>query len=208
MSGGRAAASPGPTRRADGRAPGRASGAAPAKGPGSSPGRQGPAAEAASAEAPQAVSTAAGRPRWLVPGTLVASLAGLGVSSYLTVAHYTTTALLACPENATVDCEKVTTSPESVILGVPVAVFGLVYFVAMLALCSARAWRSTASAVRLGRLGAAVAGLGFVCYLIYVELFEVDAICLWCTSVHVINLVLFAMIMLGTAATSGADRSA
>ncbi|HEY3868599.1 MAG TPA: vitamin K epoxide reductase family protein [Actinocrinis sp.] len=197
--GGRAAEQAGPTRRANGRAPGRGAG----------PGRRDPGAAPAADEAePAGVSAAAGRPRWLVPGTLAASLAGLGVSSYLTVAHYTTTALLACPENATVDCEKVTTSPESVIVGVPVAVFGLVYFVAMLALCSAPAWRSAAPAVRLGRMGAAVAGLGFVCYLIYVELFEVDAICLWCTSVHVINLLLFAMIMLGTAATSGAQRDA
>lgn len=197
MTTGRTAPAAGTTRKANGRTPGKATAAA-----GTGPGKQGPAASAAASAVPAAAPEPAGRPRWIVPGTLIATLAGLGVSIYLTIAHYTTTALLACPENATIDCQKVTTSPESVILGIPVAVLGLVYFVAMLALNSPPAWRSTAPTVRLGRLAAATVGLGFVFYLIYVELFEVDAICLWCTSVHVINLILFAMIALGTAATT------
>ncbi len=43
-------------------------------------------------------------------------------------------------------------------------------------------------------------GVGFVAYLVYTELFTLDAICLWCTAVHVITLGLFAVIALGTAA--------
>ena len=220
---GRAAPAPNQTRKANGRTPGKAGAATPA-GAGAAPNTAKspqakaakaaatPAAGAGRAKPPAAVvpqpSEAPGRARWIVPGTLAASLAGLGVSIYLTIAHYTTTALLACPENATIDCRKVTTSPESVILGVPVAVLGLVYFAAMLVLNSPRAWRATDPRLRAGRLAAAVAGLGFVFYLIYVELFEVDAICLWCTSVHAINLVLFALIALGTAATSGSGGAA
>jgi uncharacterized membrane protein len=59
---------------------------------------------------------------------------GLGVSGYLTVEHYTTPAILACPAGQVVDCGRVTTSAQSVILGIPVAMLGLLYFVVMVAL--------------------------------------------------------------------------
>ena len=146
-------------------------------------------------------------PGWLAPSTLIASAAGLGVSIYLTIAHYTTTVSLACPENSTINCEKVTTSPESFVFGIPVAVLGLVYFVAMLVLNSPVAWRSTAPLIRWTRQLSAFVGAGFVCWLVYAELFKVDAICLWCTSVHVIDFALFALITLGTVATSAASRT-
>lgn len=145
-------------------------------------------------------------PRWIVPSTLLASVAGLGVSIYLTIAHYTATVTLACPENSTINCEKVTTSPESAVLGIPVAVLGLAYFLAMLALNTPAAWHSTAPLIRWTRQLAAVAGAGFVCWLVYAELFKVDAICLWCTSVHAVDLVLFCLITIGTVSTS-TDRA-
>lgn len=150
-------------------------------------------------------------PRWIVPSTLLASLAGLAVSVYLTIAHYTATVTLACPENSTVNCEKVTTSPESEVLGIPVAVLGLAFFAAMLVLNSPPAWRAgdgpITGYIRPIRVLAAVVGAGFVCWLVYAELFKVDAICLWCTSVHVIDFVLFALILIGTAATSSTTRT-
>jgi uncharacterized membrane protein len=34
-----------------------------------------------------------------------------------------------------------------------------------------------------------------VLYLIYTELFTLNAICLWCTSVHIITILLFALIV-------------
>ena len=45
---------------------------------------------------------------------LVWALLGLAASAYLTVEHYTASTLLACPENATINCAKVTTSKWSV----------------------------------------------------------------------------------------------
>lgn len=147
-------------------------------------------------------------PRWIVPSTLLATVAGLGVSIYLTIAHYTTTVSLACPETSTINCEKVTTSPESAVFGIPVAVLGLVYFVAMVGFNSPPAWRSQATTIRWARLLSAVVGMGFVGWLVYSELFKVDAICLWCTSVHVINFILFCLIAIGTAATSAVNREA
>jgi uncharacterized membrane protein len=35
-------------------------------------------------------------------------------------------------------------------------------------------------------------------YLFYAELFGIDAICLWCTSVHVLTLILFGSTVFAT----------
>ena len=55
----------------------------------------------------------------------VVTLIGLAISSYLTYEHYTGSKSFACPATSTVNCEKVTTSAWSVIVGIPVAVLGL-----------------------------------------------------------------------------------
>jgi uncharacterized membrane protein len=44
-------------------------------------------------------------------------------------------------------------------------------------------------------LAAVLVGVVFVCYLIWAELFQIDAICLWCTVVHVLTLVLFGLVV-------------
>ena len=138
-------------------------------------------------------------PRWLASASLALGLAGLAVATYLTVEHYTASKTLACPETAVLNCQKVTTSAQSVVLGVPVALLGLLFFIALVPLCLPLAWRSAHRAVRWGRVLFALIGACFVLYLIYAELFVLDAICLWCTAVHVITLALFAVIALGTA---------
>jgi uncharacterized membrane protein len=131
-------------------------------------------------------------------GSLVFAIAGLLISIYLTIGHYTTATLLACPESATINCQKVTTSHWSHIRSVPVAVLGLVYFAAMTALCAPIAWRRTA----LDRIRVTAAGVGVlsaVC-LVWIELFRVNAICLWCTAVHICTIGLLATILWTTSA--------
>jgi uncharacterized membrane protein len=138
-------------------------------------------------------------PRWLPVTSLLLVLAGVAVAGYLTVEHYTASTTLACPETGVVNCQKVTTSAQSTVLGIPVALLGLLFFLALVPACLPVAWRSGQPAVRWGRVVFALAGVGFVLYLIYAELFVLDAICLWCTAVHVIAVALFAVIALGTA---------
>jgi uncharacterized membrane protein len=146
--------------------------------------------------------------RWFQWTTLVLSLAGLGVSIYLTIAHYTESALAACPESSTINCAKVTTSPESIVFGIfPVAVLGLAFYLFMVAVNSPWAWRSLSPAISWARLVSVVIGICFVLYLIFVELFVVNAICLWCTSVHVLTFLLFAFTVF-SAATWGLNRPA
>ena len=151
-------------------------------------------------------SAPAGAPRWARVWSLVLSVAGLLVSAYLTVEHYTASTTLACPETGVVNCQKVTSSAQSSFVGIPVALLGLLFFVAMVAATLPAAWRWTWSIMRYTRLGLTVLGVAFVIYLIYAELFILDAICLWCTAVHVLTFALFAVVALGAAGdTSTAD---
>jgi len=133
------------------------------------------------------------RLRWQPLTTLVLSLIGLGVATYLTVTHFDKHAL-ACVTNATFNCEEVTTSPQSEIFGIPVAMLGLAFFVPMIALCLPPAWRTPHRWVHLARLLLSITGVGMILYLIYAELFVIKAICLWCSSVHIITFVLFVVI--------------
>ena len=137
---------------------------------------------------------------------LGSSIAGLGIATYLTLAHYTTAVVLSCPNSGAVSCSAVTTSPESMLFGIPVAVLGLVYFLTVLVLSLPAAWRSRHPLVAPARLALAIAGIGFVFYLLYAELYEIGKICLWCTGVHILTLVVFVAVVTGWGETTAFAR--
>lgn len=142
--------------------------------------------------------------RWQPLTSLVLSIAGLGVSIYLTLTHFSSAVTLSCPAGGgAINCEKVTTSPQSYVFGIPVAVLGLAYFIPMLILCLPVAWRSLNRWIHLARLVLSVVGVGMIIYLISAELFTIKAICLWCTSVHVITFLLFVLIVTTTPVVLG-----
>lgn len=136
--------------------------------------------------------------RWVPPASLALAIGGVAVSTYLTIAHYTSPKLLACSSSGTVNCERVTTSAQSTFLGIPVAVLGLVWFVGMTVLCLPAAWRSQDRRIHLARLLGAIAGVGFALWLVYAELFIIGAICLWCTVAHVLAFALFVFAIVTT----------
>jgi uncharacterized membrane protein len=145
------------------------------------------------------------RARW--PGLVgtVASVAGLGVAAYLTYEHFTGSTTLACSSQGIVNCLAVTTSTYAKVAGIPVAVLGLVFFAVMLVLQLPAAWSRPEPAIRKARLAWAVVGLGTVVYLLYTELFRIDAICLWCTAVHVLTFAVFVSTVFGTLSTAPLD---
>ena len=152
------------------------------------PGRSGAAVARSGRRGPRAVGGRGRRPApswrhrpagtvplWLQIVTFaVLALAGLGVSIYLTIAHFTESTLLGCSESGLVNCTKVTTSPQSYVFGIPVAVLGLAFYVAAVALISPWAWRWQGPA--RGRPDPARprwwSGMGFVIYLLYAELYH------------------------------------
>ena len=136
---------------------------------------------------------------WLQLTTFVLALAGLGVSIYLTIAHFTESALAGCSESGLVNCTKVTTSPQSYVFGIPVAVLGLAFYLFAVVIMSPWAWQAARREIHLLRIASLVVGIGFVLYLIYAELFIIGSICLYCTSVHAITFVLFVLTVIAAA---------
>jgi len=162
--------------------------------------RNGAAARSARTQiAPDDVAQTGPAP-WLQLTTFLLALAGLGVSVYLTIAHFTESTLAGCSESGLVNCTKVTTSAQSYVFGIPVAVLGLAFYLFAVAIMSPWAWQATRREIHLARMASMVAGIGFVLYLIYAELLVIGSICLYCTSVHAITFVLFVLTAIAAAA--------
>ena len=106
--------------------------------------------------------------------TVMAGLAvvGLAISAYLTYVHYAEIQPFCTGIS---DCERVQTSDWALIAGVPVALAGLIGYLAILAAL----WVPGENG-RLATALAAFTGFGYSAYLTWVELFRIDAICQWC----------------------------
>jgi len=145
-------------------------------------------------------------PNWVPRSSLAVCIAGLVIAGYLTLEHFTGATTFACPQIGTINCVKVTTSSYSNMVGVPVALLGLLYFGALTLMCLPAAWRSPLPFLRALRLGSVTAGLLLVLYLFWAELFRINAICLWCTAIHILTIALFTIVAI-THALSGPLRS-
>ncbi|MDE1768224.1 MAG: vitamin K epoxide reductase family protein [Candidatus Micrarchaeota archaeon] len=109
---------------------------------------------------------------------------GLLVSIYLTAIHYASIAP-ACPETNLFNCENVLTSQYSTILGIPIAVLGLVFFLAELSVILLI--KNEDAFIVLSGIG-----LAFVAYFVYTE-YLVGSICIYCTTVHISTIALFIL---------------
>jgi uncharacterized membrane protein len=126
---------------------------------------------------------------------LVLCLIGLADSTYLTIAHFETNLLKAtCPASTVDNCTTVTTSQWSHPFGIPVAIAGLAFFVVYTVINLPYFWKVKDVRVHWFRALMALASMGMVLYLIYVELFLVKLICLYCTGVHIVTFALFILV--------------
>jgi uncharacterized membrane protein len=103
----------------------------------------------------------------------ILTLIGLGVAGYLTYIHYEGIA----PVCSTGGCERVQASSYAEIGAVPVALLGLIGYVAI----GISLWIKGDVGRALTFLLALI-GFGFSAYLTYLELFVIDAICQWCVA--------------------------
>jgi uncharacterized membrane protein len=142
--------------------------------------------------------------------TFVVSILGLADSIYLTYQHFSqATTFAGCSDSGTINCLKVTTSPWSWLpaggppsFGIPVSVAGLAFFVFMVLINSRWGWRAPWPLLHWVRLVSVIVGMVLVLYLVWAELFRINAICLFCTGVHILTFILFALIV-GKATFSG-----
>lgn len=108
---------------------------------------------------------------------------GLAISIYLTLYHYAGVPLV-CSDSGLINCASVLNSPYAYVLGIPIAVFGIIFFLAMLAFL----FINNMDAILIWNL----IGIGTVVYLLDIERL-VGHICAWCTAVHVIVLILLML---------------
>jgi uncharacterized membrane protein len=119
------------------------------------------------------------------------SALGVLVSTYLSVKRFTGGSLV-CTRWA--ECDTVNNSVYAKVYGVPVAFIGLAGYLVLLGLALAALQGEGGGQRRLLGLGflLALGGLGFSAYLTYLELFVIEAICVWC----VISAILITLLAL------------
>jgi uncharacterized membrane protein len=126
-----------------------------------------------------------------VPALLLAlSVAGLGVSSYLTYTHWADTSI-AC--GGLGNCDVVNDSEYAEIAGIYVGFLGALFYLALIATALAWLWWRPSGLAWpvLAFWGLSVGGILYSAYLTYVELFVLDAICVYCVASAAIILAAF-----------------
>jgi uncharacterized membrane protein len=111
---------------------------------------------------------------------------GIGVAAYITIADSGGGAP-ACIAGSS-GCQTVADSTYSHLLGVNIAVFGVIGYALLLAAALLRG-----DAARMAGFGLSLAGFGYSVYLTYLELFKIEAICQWCVASAVLMTVLFGL---------------
>jgi uncharacterized membrane protein len=110
----------------------------------------------------------------------VLTLGGATVASYLVYTRYTGARLLC----VTGGCETVQKSSYAELIGVPVAVLGLLLFVVLLATAAVPGPVAAAVGATLALGGALFAG-----YLLVVQVQVIHAVCQWCVASDVLVIV-------------------
>jgi len=126
----------------------------------------------------------------------VLALIGIAIATYLWLHAIGVIGVLKC---GTGGCEIVQASPYARLLGIPVALYGVVGYVLLFGLSvagarpalAARAWPTRWLAVLSG------AGFLFTLYLTALEVFVIHALCRWCLGSAVVITAIFVSALAG-----------
>jgi uncharacterized membrane protein len=121
---------------------------------------------------------------------------GVGIGTYLTYVALAPNVEAFC--TGVGDCNRVQQSEYAHVAGIPVAILGLAMYVALLALTLARRagmqpFGGDGTILRTWTFALAFAGMLYSGYLTYLELFVIDAICVWCVGSAVVVTVIAAL---------------
>jgi uncharacterized membrane protein len=122
------------------------------------------------------------------------ALAGIFISLYLTLYKIGVIGELSCTIGS---CETVNTSKWSRFLGLPVAAWGLLFYLDVFAVALVGTMRrfEFEPAISFVLVGEAAVGVLFSAWLTYLELGVIHAICIWCvTSAVIVTLILLTTI--------------
>ncbi len=133
--------------------------------------------------------------RRLYRTSLVLAVVGIAIAAYLTYVHYAGIE----PACSTGGCEVVQTSEWADVYGLPVALLGLLGYIAILgSLLALRGDAQLFISATLSLIGFAYSG-----YLTYQELFTIKAICQWCVASAVVLTLLSAVTVWRLLASGG-----
>jgi len=129
---------------------------------------------------------------WRLWSMRLLSLAGIGVSSYLTWAHLAGQSV-ACGQSQ--DCDIVQQSVYSEVAGIPVALIGLAAYIILFLLTLVRGHipEDLEDYVPLAVFGVSLIGVLYSFYLTYLELYIIYAICRWCVTSAIIITAIFLL---------------
>lgn len=123
------------------------------------------------------------------------ALAGIFISLYLTLYKLGVIGELSCSIGS---CETVNTSKWSQLLGLPVAAWGLFFYLDVFAIAFVGTMPRFEDERLISMVLTIQAGIGvlFSAWLTYLELAVIHAICIWCVTSAVIVTVLFVVSMM------------
>ena len=127
---------------------------------------------------------------WLVP---LLALLGLGVALYLAYVEITHVEAICGPVG---ECNIVQSSPYAQLFGIPVAVWGVLCYLAIIALWAGQQFLPARPAAycSIGLILLTLFGTLFSVYLTLLEIFAIGAICAWCLTSAVITTLLLILI--------------
>ncbi len=142
---------------------------------------------------------------WLDRIELILIAAGIVIATYLTYVKL----FGIKPYCAGVgNCEAVQTSPYAELFGVPVAIWGLLGYLALLVLFLVKRydWRNLGWVARQAFFLVTLVGVLYSAYLTYLELFVINEICPWCVASAVVMTALFVLAIVDAFGRSGDEE--
>lgn len=122
----------------------------------------------------------------------VLDILGLLVAGYLSVVEINGGVPICGPIKG---CEEVALSEYARIGGVPVAIFGVLLSVVLLTLALAW-WKTDIYGLLLGHYGLSLVGVIFDGYFLYLQVFVIKAVCIWCVTYEVSLLLRFLIALI------------
>src|SRR3990167_2289058 len=128
-------------------------------------------------------------PKWWLGSTLALSFVGFLDASYLTAKHYLG---FEIPCSILNGCEQVLSSQYATVFGMPVALFGAFYYLAVLLLIVAFLDRKNAVFLK-GAVLLPIGGFLATLWFVFAQIFLLDALCFYCLVSGLLTTSLFAL---------------
>jgi vitamin-K-epoxide reductase (warfarin-sensitive) len=161
-----------------------------------------PTAVRNSSHVPQTAPKRAGAQLLTMTAIALLAVAGVAVSSVSLYGHFATSKTSFCDFSQSFNCDIVNRSAYSMVLGVPVALIGIIGYLLITALGTI--YRNKAETPVL-LLIASAGGLGFALYLTYIEKFVLGVWCVLCLTS--LGLICCEAILSGIAISKRSGRS-